>query len=458
MKNRVFPALGPVLALGVLFCQVAPAQTVRFQTNLGDIEVTLLPESAPQTVQNFLRYVNRGAYNNSFFHRSVPGFIIQGGGYQFVNNAPVPIPSDPPVRNEYRVSNTRGTLAMAKLGSDPNSATNQWFFNLGNNASNLNSQNGGFTVFGRVANAAGLAVMDRIAAVPVYNAGSPFDQLPLQNVSSSSSAITAANLIIVNSISVVEPTPSISQNGVVAATNFGGYAAATVGSYIEIYGTNLSGTSREWSGNDFTQGFAPTALEGVTVTVDGKPAYVSYVSPTQVNAQVPGGVASSGTVPVVVSYGGRSSAPVTLTMQTRAGGLLAPASFKVNGKQYAAAIHQTSGAFVSNGSVPNVPSAPVVPGEMLVFYGMGFGPVTSGDVAGQIAAGAAPLTTPVQFLFGDVAAQVQYAGVAPGFVGLYQFNVIVPASLPNGDVSLRVLVGGEPIGQTLFLPVQNPGS
>ena len=84
--------------------------------------------------------------------------------------------------NEYRVSNTRGTIAMAKLGDNPNSATNQWFFNLANNAGNLNNQNGGFTVFGRIVNSSGLAIMDRIAAVRVPNppiVAQPLDQMPL---------------------------------------------------------------------------------------------------------------------------------------------------------------------------------------------------------------------------------------------------------------------------------------
>ena len=70
-------------AFAALLCRSAAAQTVRFQTNMGNIDVVLLPESAPLTVANFLNYVNRGAYDNSFFHRSVPGFIVQGGGFTF---------------------------------------------------------------------------------------------------------------------------------------------------------------------------------------------------------------------------------------------------------------------------------------------------------------------------------------------------------------------------------------
>ena len=118
-------------------------------------------QGAPLTVQNFLNYVNDGDYVNTIIHRSVPGFIVQGGGFtaeglaELLNtntnpaNAIGVIPSDPPVVNEFSSerSNLRGTIAMAKLGGDPDSATNQWFFNLADNSTNLDNQNGGFTVF-----------------------------------------------------------------------------------------------------------------------------------------------------------------------------------------------------------------------------------------------------------------------------------------------------------------------
>jgi uncharacterized protein (TIGR03437 family) len=452
MKHRYLP-FTPFL-FAALLCPGAAAQTVRFQTNMGNIDVVLLPESAALTVANFLNYVNRGAYSNSFFHRSVPGFIIQGGGFTFGSSGAREIPGDPPVRNEFRVSNTRGTLAMAKLGNNPNSATNQWFFNLANNAGNLDNQNGGFTVFGRVADAAGLAVMDRIAALQVYDAGAPFDNLPLRNFQGGN--ITASNLVMVTSITVLAPSPAITENGVVSASGFGGFAAAAVGSYIEIYGSNLAGASRAWTMEDFNDGRAPTALEGVTVTVDGKPAYINFVSPSQVNVQVPEGVSAGQAVPVVVSYGGASTAAAMLEIKEAAPGLLAPAAFKVEDRQYVTALHYGTGAFVSNGSVPDVPAAPATPGETLTFYGIGFGPVTPGEVAGEIAEGATNLALPVEFRFGDVPAQVLYSGLAPGLVGVYQFNVVVPPDAPRGDARLNVLVGGERIAQTLYIPVQAP--
>lgn len=175
-----------------------------FHTSLGNVDVQLYPDVAPQTVANFLRYVNRGAYNNSLFHRSVPGFIVQGGGFTAQPGAGITsIPTDAPVVNEFHVSNTRGTIAMAKLGGNPNSATDQWFFNESDsNAANLDGQNGGFTVFGKVADAASLAVMDKLAAVPVpspspFNA--PLDQIPLLSYQQGA-PVQASNLVFVYSI------------------------------------------------------------------------------------------------------------------------------------------------------------------------------------------------------------------------------------------------------------------
>lgn len=199
---------------------------VRFHTDFGDIDVVLLQDIAPETVANFLGYVNRKDYDNTFIHRSPPGFVIQGGGYKYVNNSVVAVSQQPPVVNEFQVSNTRGTLAMAKLGGDPDSATNQWFFNLGDNSANLDTQNGGFTVFGRVIENLGLANMDAIAAVPIYNAGSPFDQLPLKNYVSG--PVQDANFVHIISISVF-PVLEISRpsNGLIrlqvtgkASTNY----------------------------------------------------------------------------------------------------------------------------------------------------------------------------------------------------------------------------------------------
>ena len=129
------------------------------------------------TSDNFLRYVNTGAYDNSLIHRSIPDFVIQGGGFKTPNlpadqpgSDPSAIPAGTAIVNEPGNSNLRGTIAMAKLGGDPNSATNQFFFNLNDaNSSNLDFQNGGFTVFGKVLGV-GIEVVDMINAANTYNA------------------------------------------------------------------------------------------------------------------------------------------------------------------------------------------------------------------------------------------------------------------------------------------------
>jgi cyclophilin family peptidyl-prolyl cis-trans isomerase len=140
---------------------------MRWSTSAGVITTRMLKDIAPKTVSNFRQYADDGDFDNSFYTRSVPGFIIQGGSLQINgSNQVVEGQVRAPVVNEFNRSNTRGTIAMAKQGGDPNSATNQWFFNLADNSSNLDNQNGGFTVFSEVTNASGLTVMDAIAAKP----------------------------------------------------------------------------------------------------------------------------------------------------------------------------------------------------------------------------------------------------------------------------------------------------
>ena len=147
--------------------------------------------TTPATAANFLSYVDGGSYQNTFVHRSVPGFVVQGGGFTVNDGQPGILignvnPGDPVVNEPKPVgtsaaNNVRGTIAMAKLGSDPNSATNQWFFNLADNSANLDAQNGGFTVFGRVLGS-GMAAVDEMAKVPRFAYASPFDTVPLRNV------------------------------------------------------------------------------------------------------------------------------------------------------------------------------------------------------------------------------------------------------------------------------------
>jgi len=440
-----------VLLIALPACAQSSGQLIRMHTNAGDIDVQLLPATAPLTVQNFLNYMNRGAYDNSIFHRSVKNFIIQGGGFKQDFSA---IPQDAAVVNEYSLSNTRGTISMAKLGSDPNSATNQWFFNLADNGANLDNQNGGFTVFGRVANPASLAVMDKIGALPIASnfLASPFDAIPIFSFAND---VSGNNLVTVISVTQLNSVNAPVIQGVISASAFGGSTTTAPGSYVEIYGQNLAGTGRGWGTADFKNGNAPTQLDGVTVSVGGRNAYVNYVSPGQVNVQLSPSLAAGGQ-PVIVTFNGQASEASNINVMPLAAGILAPPSFLVNGRQYAAAFH-LSGTAVSSSKLSNVPGSPAQAGEFITFYGVGFGPVTPNSVvfAGAIASSAAKVNASVQFKIGGTDAPVAFAGLVPGLVGVYQFNVTVPSNAaPTGDLTLEIDVNGSALPQTLFLPGQ----
>lgn len=136
---------------------------VKLQTTLGDIIIELDEKVAPLTVANFLKYVESGFYDGIIFHRVIRGFMMQTGGFFIQNGKMARRQEGAPVKNEFGISNVRGTLAMAKIGGNPDSATSQFFINLVDNSANLDKQNGGFTVFARVVE--GMEVADKIAAV-----------------------------------------------------------------------------------------------------------------------------------------------------------------------------------------------------------------------------------------------------------------------------------------------------
>ncbi|MEM9176846.1 MAG: peptidylprolyl isomerase, partial [Myxococcota bacterium] len=166
---------------------------VLVETSLGPMMLELYPNMAPGTVANFLAYVNDGDFDGVIFHRSVPGFVIQGGGFREQGGAYDAIPVDGTIANEPCLSNTRGTIAMARIGGQPDSATSQWFVNLVDNTGLDASDGVGFTAFGRVV-FGGMAVADAIAALPIEDTlgilEGPFNQiiraLPLQSAAPTS--------------------------------------------------------------------------------------------------------------------------------------------------------------------------------------------------------------------------------------------------------------------------------
>ena len=193
------------------------SDAVRFSTVLGDIDLALNGQQTPNTVANFVKYIDQGNYflrgNGSFVHRSLPGFIIQGGEWIGTSNPntgaiqPTSVATFPPIQNEPGPSNKRGTIAMAQLGSDANSATSQWFINLVDNGGppnnlDVRSNNAGpYTVFGHVVNNT-MSVVDAIAQVKTYNFSGvhpSFDHLPLMNWDGVS-PVVVENLVSITTI------------------------------------------------------------------------------------------------------------------------------------------------------------------------------------------------------------------------------------------------------------------
>jgi cyclophilin family peptidyl-prolyl cis-trans isomerase len=188
------------LFLSALMSLPAMADTVLIETPLGDIEIELLTEDAPNTVANFLRYIESGKYTKSFLHRSVPGFVLQGGGFTFDGINSNFIFTFEPIENEFKVSNTRGTVAMAKIAGSPDSATSQWFINLTDNSESLDNSNGGYTVFARVIGN-GMQVADAVGQLAIM----PFPkhpELPVIDYTiddfNNDKFVTEANLVMTN--------------------------------------------------------------------------------------------------------------------------------------------------------------------------------------------------------------------------------------------------------------------
>lgn len=177
------------------------ARGVRARTPFGSFVMELLEADAPRSVTNFLTYVDDGSYENLLVHRSARGFVIQTGGFKasLSSNGVPEVFTKPPVSNEFRISNTRGTVAMARVGGQTNSATSQWFVNLADN-SRLDTVDGGFTVFARV-RSNGMTVVDKIAQLPVItNFDAPFNELPVRDIKPGQRQLLQANLVPIHDV------------------------------------------------------------------------------------------------------------------------------------------------------------------------------------------------------------------------------------------------------------------
>lgn len=233
---------------------------------------------------------------------------------------------------------------------------------------------------------------------------------------------------------------------------FSGLAGLSSGTWLEIYGSNFSPTTREWGGADFSGNQAPTSLDGVRVNVNGRAAFVRFISPSQVNVQAPDDTATGPVSIEVINPAGTSNA--VSVMKTRVSpALLTTPAFNVGGKQYAAALHTDFRTFVGPVNlIAGVPFRPAAPNDTIILFAVGCGPTNPASPAGQFFADARPLSSPFQVMFGQTAATSQ-AFLAAQAIGLCQFNITVP-SVPSGDIQLNATVDGTPTGQTLFTTIQ----
>jgi uncharacterized protein (TIGR03437 family) len=225
-------------------------------------------------------------------------------------------------------------------------------------------------------------------------------------------------------------TPAIT----LVANAEGGVATIAPNTWVEIKGSNLgpAGDIRTWETPDFVGGQLPTSLDGLSVTVNGVPAYVYYISPTQVNVLTPPN-ALSGSVPVQVSDNGVISANFMVQAQAEA-----PSFFVFGGGPYIAATH-VNGSYLGPTSLYTGLTTPAQPGETIVMYANGFGPTSAAVVSGSETQSGTLSPLPA-ITIGGVAATVTFAGlVAPGE---FQFNVVVPASLGNGDQAVVATYNG----------------
>lgn len=183
MIKKIVSAIG----LGSMALSLYAANThMQIQTNYGNIEIELYDDKAPVSVKNFKNYVNSNFYNGTIFHRVIPGFMVQGGGFE---KNMIEKSTQAPIVNESNngLKNERGTLAMART-NDPNSATSQFFINVADNEFlNRSPMNPGYAVFGKVSK--GMDIVDKIVKVPTGTYGMHQD-VPKQSV-----VITSVKLI-----------------------------------------------------------------------------------------------------------------------------------------------------------------------------------------------------------------------------------------------------------------------
>ena len=240
--------------------------------------------------------------------------------------------------------------------------------------------------------------------------------------------------------------PVILPNGVVNAANPS--AGLASGTWLAIYGTNLSTTTRTWTQADFIGNNLPTSLDEVSVTINGKPAYVYYISPTQLNVLAPGDP-TQGDVPVQVAHSDLFSTPMTVSKLG-----VGPAFFAYSqNSKYAVAEDGVTYALIGPAGLLGsaATTRPATVGEVITLYATGLGETNPQYPDGQIIQTALPLVPAPHITIGGVAATVMYAGLVEA--GVYQINVMVPP-LPSGDALLVLSTEGFSAPSQVFISIQ----
>lgn len=258
-------------------------------------------------------------------------------------------------------------------------------------------------------------------------------------IAAADNSVAPVQVPVTFTVQSAPPAPAVT--AVVNAASFQpGIAAAA---WVAIGGSNLSQIIYSWQGSDFVNSALPTSLGGVSVTINGIPAYVSYISPTQINVLAPDD-ATTGQVQVQVTVAGQSSA---FTAQKSA---FAPTMFTFGGT-YVAAQHLDYSLIGKPGLLQGATTTPAQPGETIILYGTGFGPTNPPVPTGQLVSTAEPLANTVQFTIGGTAVTPSFSGLTNS--GLYQFNLTVP-NLPNGDAAVGATIGGVSTPTGVLVTVQ----
>jgi uncharacterized protein (TIGR03437 family) len=243
--------------------------------------------------------------------------------------------------------------------------------------------------------------------------------------------------------------PTISSGGIVNAGS--GKAEIASKGWTSLFGSNLAAETKVVAGSDIVDGRFPTSLGNVRVEVNGKAAFISFISPGQVNFQVPDDDAQ-GNVSVEAMNGGARSGAATVAKQP-----LSPAFLPfvdADGKRYIAARHADFSVLGKANLFAGLSTTPARPGEVILLFAVGFGPTNPAVEAGRIATSVASTTSPVIVRFGEIVAEVSYAGLSPGSSMLYQLNAKVPDTAPVGDVAVTAEINGIKTQENIFITVQ----